>query len=53
MSHETAEMWRVVSAHAYAYYGKEINFSQIDRWYFVISLIENCKLKVHWNRIDA
>jgi hypothetical protein len=41
---ETAAIWKVLSTHANSYFGFELNFDQIDRGHFVISLIENCKL---------
>lgn len=53
MSYETAEIWKVISAHVKSYFGKDINFNQIDRYYFVISLVLNCKFKVYWNNVSA
>lgn len=41
---ETAAIWKVLSTHAKAYFGFELNFDLIDRGHFVISLIENCRL---------
>ena len=43
-SHETAEIWQVLTAHCQAYFGMEIDYGQIDRWFFIVSLVENCRL---------
>jgi hypothetical protein len=48
---ETAAIWKVLSTHAKAYYGFELNFDQIDRGHFIISLVENLKLDVAWDKV--
>lgn len=37
-SYETAEFWKVLSAHSLVCFGMDLNFDQIDRWYLIISL---------------
>jgi hypothetical protein len=53
MSFETAELWKVIAMHARSYFGTEINFSQIDRWYFLVSVVHHCRLKVDWEQINT
>lgn len=50
-TYETAAIWKVLSTHAKSYFGFELNFDLIDRGHFVISLIENCRLEVIWEKI--
>lgn len=38
-TYETAAIWKVLSTHSIAYFGVQLNFDQIDRGYFLISLI--------------
>lgn len=47
-SYETAEFWKVLSAHAVNNFGVDLNVNEVDRWYFLISLVENCRLNVYW-----
>lgn len=41
----------MLSSHSAAYFGVELDFSCIEKGYFLIALIENCRLRVRWDRI--
>jgi hypothetical protein len=51
-TYETAALWKLLSAHSKSYFGVELNFSHIQRGYFLVSLVQNCSLEVVWERVN-
>lgn len=50
-SFETAAIWKVLSSHAVAYFGLELDFNCIEKGYFLLALVENCRLQVLWDKL--
>lgn len=51
-TYETGAIWKLLSSHCKNYFGLDINFDEIHKGVFLISLVENCKLDVIWERIN-
>lgn len=51
-SFETAALWKLLSSHSKSYFGLGIDFEMIDRGYFFVSLVDCCRLRVNWDKIN-
>lgn len=47
-TYETAALWKVLSTHAYSYFGLALNFDEINRGSFLIALAHHCRLELEW-----
>ena len=50
---ETVTIWKVLSAHSSKYFNVSLNFNDVQKGVFIISLAHHCGLIIDWSKVTV